>query len=66
MIHLEMIVPGLPYAFQNRMDRGKVIEVSPYSTTITGLKGEKMPSESEMPAAHFQGRYVASSGLKAS
>jgi NAD(P)H dehydrogenase (quinone) len=34
---------------------------SPYgASTITGMKGERMPSENELKAARFQGRHVAS------
>jgi len=33
---------------------------SPYgASTIAGGKGERMPSENELGAARFQGRYVA-------
>ncbi len=33
---------------------------SPYgASTIAGGSGERLPSENELAAAHFQGKYVA-------
>jgi NAD(P)H dehydrogenase (quinone) len=60
LLHLGLIVVGLPYTFagQTRMD--EITGGSPYgATTITGGQGERMPSDNELEAARFQGRHVA-------
>ncbi len=60
LLHLGMIVVGLPYSFkgQNRLD--EITGGSPYgASTITGNRGERWPSENELAAARFQGRHVA-------
>jgi NAD(P)H dehydrogenase (quinone) len=60
LLHLGLIVVGLPYTFagQTRMD--EITGGSPYgATTITGGQGERMPSDNELEAGRFQGRHVA-------
>ncbi len=60
LLHQGMIVVGLPYAFQGQMRIDEMTGGSPYgATTITGGKGERMPSENELLGARFQGRHVA-------
>ena len=60
LLHQGMIVIGLPYTFQGQMRIDEITGGSPYgASTIAGGQGERMPSENELSAAHFQGKYVA-------
>jgi NAD(P)H dehydrogenase (quinone) len=59
LLHQGMIVVGLPYAEQRQMGLDEIKGGSPYgASTITGGKGERMPSEQELGMARFQGRHV--------
>lgn len=62
LLHLGMVIVGLPYSFkgQNRMD--EVTGGSPYgATTIAddGDGGDRPPSANELAGARFQGAHVA-------
>jgi NAD(P)H dehydrogenase (quinone) len=60
LLHLGMVVVGLPYSFQGQMRIDEITGGSPYgASTIAGPKGERMPSENELAAARFQGKHVA-------
>jgi NAD(P)H dehydrogenase (quinone) len=60
LLHQGMVIVGLPYAFQGQMRTDEITGCSPYgASTITGGKGERLPSENELAGARFQGRYVA-------
>ncbi len=60
LFHHGMIVVGLPYSFQGQMRMDEITGGTPYgASTITGPKGDRMPSENELAGARFQGRYVA-------
>ncbi|TFE65875.1 NAD(P)H:quinone oxidoreductase [Methylacidiphilum caldifontis] len=60
LLHLGMIVVGLPYSFTGQMVVDEVSGCSPYgASTIAGGAGERMPSENELAGARFQGRHVA-------
>lgn len=60
LLHQGMIIVGLPYSFQGQMRIDELTGGSPYgASTIAGGKGERLPSENELAAAHFQGRHVA-------
>jgi NAD(P)H dehydrogenase (quinone) len=60
LLHQGMVIVGLPYAFQGQMRIDELTGCSPYgASTITGGKGERLPSENELAGARFQGRYVA-------
>lgn len=61
LLHLGMVVVGLPYAFQGQMGVGEVKGGSPYgASTITDGDGSRQPSKIELEAAHFQGSHTAS------
>ncbi len=65
LLHLGMIIVGLPYAFQGQMRIDEITGGSPYgASTIAGGKGERMPSENELAAARFQGKHVATIASK--
>ncbi len=65
LLHLGMIVVGLPYSFKGQMRIDEITGSSPYgASTIAGGKGERMPSENELEAARVQGTWVASIAAK--
>ncbi|UCG05358.1 MAG: NAD(P)H:quinone oxidoreductase [Desulfobacterales bacterium] len=60
LLHHGFVVVGLPYAFQGQMRMDEITGGSPYgASTIAGGDGSRMPSENELEAARFQGKYVA-------
>lgn len=60
MLHLGMIVVGLPYSAAGQMRLDEITGGSPYgATTIAGGKGERLPSANELELMRFQGRHVA-------
>lgn len=60
MLHLGMVVVGLPYTFQGLMAIDEIQGGSPYgAATITGPGNTRQPSELELEAARFQGEHVA-------
>src|SRR5215813_9876519 len=65
LIHLGMVVVGLPYAFQGQMGLNEVMGNSPYgASTIAGGDGSRQPSQVELDGARFQGRHVAEIATK--
>ena len=60
LLHLGMVIVGLPYAFQGQMGVEEVKGGSPYgASTIAGGDGSRQPSAVELEAARYQGRHVA-------
>ncbi len=60
LFHLGMIVIGLPYTHKGMMRLDEVVGGSPYgATTIAGGDGSRLPSDTELEGARFQGRHVA-------
>ncbi len=60
LLHHGMIIAGLPYLFGDQMRIDEITGGSPYgASTIAGNSGQRMPSENELAAARFQGKYVA-------
>lgn len=65
LLHLGMIVCGLPYAFQGQMRDDEITGCSPYgASTICGHDGSRTPSQNELDGARWQGRYVAETAIK--
>ncbi len=65
LLHLGLIIVGLPYSYAGQMTLGEIVGGSPYgASTITGSKGERKPSANELEAARFQGRLVAETACK--
>jgi NAD(P)H dehydrogenase (quinone) len=65
LLHLGMVVVGLPYTFQGQSRIDEITGGSPYgASTIAGPKGERLPSENELSAARFQGKHVATIASK--
>ncbi|MGE0211184.1 MAG: NAD(P)H:quinone oxidoreductase type IV [Parvibaculaceae bacterium] len=60
LLHLGMIVVGLPYAFQGQMGVDEVMGGTPYgASTIAAGDGSRQPSAIELEGARYQGRHVA-------
>jgi NAD(P)H dehydrogenase (quinone) len=65
LLHLGLIVVGLPYSFQGMMTLDEITGGSPYgATTIAAGDGSRQPSENELAGARFQGRHVAETAAK--
>jgi NAD(P)H dehydrogenase (quinone) len=65
LLHLGMVVVGLPYTFQGQMGVEEIKGGSPYgAATIAGPDGSRKPSAVELEAARFQGSHVASIAAK--
>jgi NAD(P)H dehydrogenase (quinone) len=61
LLHLGMVIVGLPYSFEGQTRMDEITGCSPYgASTIAGARGERMPSENELDGARYQGRHVAS------
>jgi NAD(P)H dehydrogenase (quinone) len=60
LLHHGMVIAGLPYTFAGQSRIDEITGGSPYgASTIAGGRGERWPSENELAAARFQGKYVA-------
>jgi NAD(P)H dehydrogenase (quinone) len=61
LLHLGMVLVGLPYSEQRQTGVDEIKGGSPYgASTIAGSRGERWPSEQERAMARSQGRHVAS------
>jgi NAD(P)H dehydrogenase (quinone) len=61
LLHHGMLIAGLPYSFQGQSRLDEITGGSPYgASTIAGNgPSTRFPSENELSAARYQGRYVA-------
>ncbi len=60
LLHLGMVIVGVPYSEQRQMTVGEITGGSPYgASTIAGGDGSRSPSENELAIARFQGKHVA-------
>jgi NAD(P)H dehydrogenase (quinone) len=62
LLHLGMIVVGLPYVFEGQMRMDEITGGSPYGASTLaedGNRGDRQPSANELDGARFQGRHVA-------
>lgn len=65
LLHLGMVIVGLPYAFAGQTRLDEISGCSPYgASTIAGASGERFPSENELAGARWQGRHVAAIAAK--
>src|SRR5208283_4418884 len=65
LLHLGMIIVGLPYSEIRQTTMSEITGGSPYGTSsVTGPSGSRMPSENELAMAKFQGRHVATIASK--
>lgn len=67
LLHLGMVIVGLPYSFGGLSLTDEVSGGSPYgASTIAGGDGKRLPSENELAGARFHGMHVAQIGVKLS
>lgn len=60
LLHLGMIIVGLPYSEKRQKIMNEITGGSPYGvSTIAGGDGSRQPSENELAMARYQGRHVA-------
>jgi NAD(P)H:quinone oxidoreductase type IV len=60
LIHLGMIIVGVPYSCQGLVNMNEITGGTPYgATTLAGSDGSRQPSENELAIARFQGKHVA-------
>jgi NAD(P)H dehydrogenase (quinone) len=60
LLHLGLVIVGLPYSFQGQMGVAEVMGNTPYgASTIAGADGSRQPSAIELDGARFQGKHVA-------
>ena len=59
LLHLGMIIVGVPYTESGLTNMTDVSGGTPYgATTLAGLDGSRQPSANELKIARFQGRHV--------
>jgi NAD(P)H dehydrogenase (quinone) len=60
LLHLGMVIVGVPYAEQRLLEMDEVSGGTPYgATTIAKGDGSRHPSANELAIARYQGRYTA-------
>ncbi|MDX0694554.1 NAD(P)H:quinone oxidoreductase [Sinorhizobium medicae] len=62
MLHLGMVIVGLPYSFKGQMRMDEITGGSPYGASTLAEDenhGDRSPSANELDGARFQGRHVA-------
>ncbi|MCG5486260.1 MAG: NAD(P)H:quinone oxidoreductase [Sinorhizobium meliloti] len=62
MLHLGMVIVGLPYSFKGQMRMDEITGGSPYGASTLAEDenhGDRSPSANELGGARFQGRHVA-------
>ncbi|MBV9126339.1 MAG: NAD(P)H:quinone oxidoreductase, partial [Planctomycetes bacterium] len=60
LLHLGMIIAGVPYAEQRLLTMDEITGGSPYgASTLAGGDGRRQPSENELAIARYQGKHVA-------
>ncbi|MGF6155726.1 NAD(P)H dehydrogenase (quinone) [Ensifer sp. KUDG1] len=62
LLHLGMVIVGLPYTFKDQMRMDEITGGSPYGATTladNGRGGDRQPSANELNGARFQGRHIA-------
>lgn len=65
LMHLGLVVVGLPYSFQGQLTLDEVSGGSPYgATTIAGGDGSRQPSRNELDGARHQGALVARTAMR--
>ena len=66
LLHLGLVIVGLPYSFRGQMTLDEVAGGTPYgATTIAGGKGQRQPSAIDLDGARHQGALIAQWAAKA-
>ena len=67
LLHLGMVVAGLPYSCSLQTGLDEIKGGSPYgASTIAGNEGERFPSDQELRMVAFQGKHLAQLAVKLS
>jgi NAD(P)H dehydrogenase (quinone) len=65
LMHLGLVIVGLPYSHQGMMTLDEIVGGSPYgATTIAGGTGQRQPSAIEIEGAKHQGGLIARTAQK--
>jgi NAD(P)H dehydrogenase (quinone) len=65
LLHLGLIVVGLPYSHKGMMNMTEIVGGAPYgATTIAGADGSRQPSAIDLEGARHQGELVARTAAK--
>src|SRR5229473_5539861 len=65
LLHLGMILVGVPYSCQGLVNMAEITGGTPYgATTLAGSDGSRQPSGNELAIARFQGKHVAETASK--
>jgi NAD(P)H dehydrogenase (quinone) len=65
LLHLGLVIVGLPYSHGGQMTLDEIAGGSPYgATTIAGGQGQRQPSALDLEGARFQGDLVAKTAAK--
>lgn len=60
LLHLGMVIVGVPYSCQELTNMTEITGGSPYGAgTLASGDGKRVPSENELAIARFQGKHVA-------
>ncbi len=62
LLHLGMVIVGLPYSFKGQLRMDAITGGSPYGAATLaddGSGGDRQPSENELEGARYHGRHVA-------
>jgi NAD(P)H dehydrogenase (quinone) len=62
LLHLGMVIVGLPYTFKGQLRMDEITGGSPYGASTVaedGNGGDRQPSANELDGARYQGRHVA-------
>lgn len=67
LLHLGMVIAGLPYSCSLQSGLDEIKGGSPYgASTIAGNEGERFPSDQELRMVAFQGKHLAQLAVKLS
>jgi NAD(P)H dehydrogenase (quinone) len=65
LLHLGMVIVGVPYSCQGLTNMSEITGGSPYGAgTLAGSDGKRQPTENELAIARFQGKHVAEIAAK--
>ena len=65
LLHLGMVIVGVPYSCQELTNMNEITGGSPYGAgTLAGGDGKRQPTENELAIARFQGKHVAEIAAK--
>lgn len=59
LMHLGMVIVGLPYTFKGQLRMDEITGCSPYGASTLSGDNDRDPSRNELDGARFQGKYVA-------